>query len=210
MPKITDIENQKKNKNRVNVYLDGEFAFGLEMLTVLKLGLKIGQEVSEQDLKEAVLDSEKAVALEKGMNYIARGRKTTKQVRDYISGKGYDLEITNYVIEKLKYYGYVDDVSYASDYAKQNFSSKGSKRIKQELIQKGISLTQAEKYSLQDDDEARENASKLAQKYMKNKQADLKTLQKLQRYLVSRGYDFDIVNSVVRLFRSNDGDAEQC
>ena len=208
MPKITDIETQKKNKNRVNVYLDGEFAFGLEMLTVLKLGLKIGQDISPQELKEAIFDSEKAVALEKGMSYIDRGRKTAKQVRDYIEGKGYDPQVVNYVVEKLKYYGYVDDSLYASDYAKQNFSSKGARRIKQELIQKGISLAQAEKYSAQDSDDALKYATQLAQRYMKNKQSDLKTLQKLQRHLVSRGYDFDVVNSVIRTFRDGPTDNE--
>ena len=48
MPKITDMQIQKKNKTRANVYLDGEYAFALEMLTVMKLGLKIGQDVSQK------------------------------------------------------------------------------------------------------------------------------------------------------------------
>ena len=43
MPKITDMQIQKKNKTRANVYLDGEYAFALEMLTVMKLGLSKGK-----------------------------------------------------------------------------------------------------------------------------------------------------------------------
>ena len=48
MPKITDLQIQKNNKTRANVYVDGQFAFGAEMVTVMKLGLKIGAEVSEE------------------------------------------------------------------------------------------------------------------------------------------------------------------
>ena len=73
MPKITDMQIQKNNKTRANVYVDGEFAFALEMLTVMKLGLKIGQEVSEGRLKEAIFDSEKSVAFERAMDYLGRG-----------------------------------------------------------------------------------------------------------------------------------------
>ena len=204
MPKITDISIQKNNKTRANVNIDGEFAFGLEMLTVMKLGLKIGQEVSEQRLKEAVLDSEKTVALEKAMNYIGRGRKTNRQMREYLEKKGYDNEIVQYVLGKMKYYGYVDDHAYAVAYAEQNMQTKGARRIRQELLQKGISVAEAEAQSAQDSDVSRKNAARLAEKYMKNKPRDLKTLQKLQRYLVSRGYDFDCVNSVVRIYRTDD------
>ena len=50
MPKITDMQIQKNNKTRANVYIDGEFAFALEMLTVMKLGLKIGADVSTEKL----------------------------------------------------------------------------------------------------------------------------------------------------------------
>lgn len=204
MPKITDISIQKNNKTRANVSIDGEFAFGLEMLTVMKLGLKTGQEVSEQRLKEAVLDSEKTVALEKAMNYIGRGRKTNRQMREYLEKKGYDNEIVQYVLGKMKYYGYVDDHAYAVAYAEQNMQTKGARRIRQELLQKGISVAEAEAQSAQDSDVSRKNAARLAEKYMKNKPRDLKTLQKLQRYLVSRGYDFDCVNSVVRIYRTDD------
>ncbi len=44
-------------------------------------------------------------------------------------------------------------------------------------------------------------ATALAEKYLKNKPRDLKTMQKLQRFLLYRGFDFDIVNSVIRKFK---------
>ena len=91
MPKITDLQIQKNNKTRANVYIDGEFAFALEMITVMKLGLKIGDEVSESKLLQAVTDSERACAFDKAMSYLGRGMKTVHQMREYLLRKGYAI-----------------------------------------------------------------------------------------------------------------------
>ena len=201
MPKITDMQIQKKNKTRANVYVDGEFAFALEMLTVMKLGLKIGQEVPEGKLTEAIFDSEKSVAFEKAMDYLGRGMKTAKQMRDYLEKKGYDSAVVEHVVSKLKEYRYVDDDAYAKLYVERNAATKGDRRLKQELIQKGIAVSRAEQYAVTDDEQALTNAERLAEKYLKNKPTTIKTLQNLQRYLLSRGYGFDTVNTVVRAYK---------
>ncbi len=201
MQKITDIQPQKRNKSRVNVYVDGEYVLALELLTVMKLGLKIGTEVTETQLAEAALDTEQSVALERAMNYIARGRKTSFQLRKYLTDKEYAPAVVNYVMDKMKYYGYIDDKAYAQAYVEQNSQSKGARRVKQELIQRGIKLSEAEEVSEQERDFSLDNATRLAERYMRGKDCDIKTIVKLQRYLISRGYDFDIVNSVVRAYK---------
>jgi len=203
MPKITDLQIQKNNKTRANVYIDGEFAFALEMLTVMKLGIKIGSEVSNDSLKAAVFDSEKSVAFSKAADYLGRGMRTKKQVEEYLTKKGYSKDVTEYVVERLEDYKYVDDGAYAAMYSEQAGESKGNRRIRMELMQKGISRETAESVSI-DGETLRVNAEKLAVKYMRNKQTDVKTLQKLQRYLLGRGYDFDVVNSIVRGYNVSD------
>ena len=201
MPKITDMQIQKNNKTRANVYIDGEFFVALEMLTVMKLGLKIGQEVSQDTLTEAVFDSEKSVAFEKAMSYLARGMKTVKQMRDYLTKKGYTPNVVEYVITRLKEYRYIDDVAYAKSYVEHNSATKGERRLKQELVSKGIALSVAEEHAQLDGEQALADAMRLAEKYMRNKTLELKTLQKLQRFLLSRGYDFDTVNTVLRNYK---------
>ena len=198
MPKITDMQIQKNNKTRANVYIDGEFAFALEMLTVMKLGLKIGADVSTEKLTEAVFDSEKSVCFYKALNYLSRGMKTCKQMRECLTGKGYAAEIVTYVIDKLVDYKYVNDDYYAQMYVEQNLASKGERRLRQELQQKGIPQCIIEKHCVVEHNTALSNAERLAAKYMRSKSRDLKTLQKLQRYLLSRGYDYDTVNTVTR------------
>ena len=198
MPKITDMQIQKNNKTRANVYIDGEYAMALEMLTVMKLGLKIGQVVSQEKLSEAVFDSEKSVAFEKAMGYLGRGMKTAKQMRDYLEKKAYAPEVVDYVLCRLKEYHYIDDEQYAKLYVEHNSATKGERRLKQELISKGIAGSTAEEYAELDSEQAQASAERLAEKYMKNKPHDVKTLQKLQRYLLSRGYGYDTVNAILR------------
>lgn len=206
MPKITDMQIQKKNKTRANVYIDGEFAFALEMLTVMKLGLKIGSEISSERLTEAITDSERSVCFDKAMNYLSRGMKTCKQMREYLLGKGYAYEVVNYVMDKLMDYKYLNDEYYAKVYVEQNQVSKGERRLKQELQLKGVPRAIVEQYCVVESDTATDNAERLAAKYMRNKPHDLKTLQKLQRYLLSRGYDFDVVNSIIRSYKLDAND----
>ena len=209
MPKITDMQIQKNNKTRANVYVDGEYAMALEMLTVMKLGLKIGQEVSATRLAEAALDSEKSVAFEKAMGYLGRGMKTVKQMRDYLTKKTYSHEVVEYVIARLQEYRYLDDATYARTYVEHNSSTKGERRLKQELINKGISLSLAEDSARIDNEQALADAELLACKYMRGKSSDIKTLQKLQRYLLSRGYSYEIVNTILRNYKLDTPDTEE-
>ena len=206
MPKITDMQIQKRNKTRANIYIDNEFAFALEMITVMKLGLKIGAEVSTERIAEAVFDSEKSVCFDKAMSYLSRGMKTCKQMREYLAGKGYSTEVVNAVVDKLLDYKYVDDEYYARLYVEQNLATKGERRLKQELQQKGVPQRVIEQCCVVESDLAQDNAERLADKYMRNKPRDLKTLQKLQRYLLSRGYEFDVVNSISRNYKIEDNE----
>lgn len=201
MPKITDMQIQKRNKSRANIYIDGEFAFALEMLTVMKLGLKIGKEIDVDTVKMALFDSETSVAFGKAVDYLARAMKTTKQMRDYLTKKGYAPDVVECVIDKLKGYKYLDDETYAKLYTQQSKTHKGQRRIKQELLNKGISHTEVDSQVQIDEDDQLATATTLAQKYLKNKDRDIKTMQKLQRFLLYRGFDFDIVNSVIRNFK---------
>jgi regulatory protein len=201
MPKITDMQIQKRNKSRANIYLDGEFAFALEMLTVMKLGLKIGKDIDVDTIKTAIFDSESSVAFGKAVDYLARAMKTTKQMHDYLTKKGYAPDIVECVIDKLKGYKYLDDETYAKLYTQQSKTHKGQRRIKQELLNKGISHTEVDTQVQIDQDDQLATATTLAQKYLKNKECDIKTMQKLQRFLLYRGFDFDIVNSVIRKFK---------
>ena len=84
MKKITDIKPQVKTPTRCNVYLDNAFYCGLELETVMRHRLKIGDEISPGRLDEIQAESESLRALDKALGFISRSQKTKKQVADYL------------------------------------------------------------------------------------------------------------------------------
>ena len=88
-------------------------------------------------------------------------------------------------------------------YVKDRLRSQGEKKIKYSLMQKGISeeLIYRELDKISNDD-LEDTAYNLAlKKYgiLRNKEKDkYKLYQKLTRYLIGRGYGYDLVSRVVK------------
>lgn len=201
MPKITKIEIQKRNKDKVNLFLDDEFRCGLTAESVVRARLAVGDELTEERLDEIFLTSESEIAFNKACDYISRSMKTVKQIRDWLKSKSFDSKVIENVIGKLYEYRYIDDSLYAESYINANLPTKGKRRLAVELTQKGINKDLIEKtVDNLSDDKLNENANILAEKYMRNKDNSTQNLVKLQRYLLSRGYDYDIVNEIVKNF----------
>ncbi len=193
MSEITSITPQVKDKTRCNIYLDGKFYCGLAFEAVVKHRLKVGQAVSERFLNQVQLDSEKSAALDKAMVYITAVQKTEKQIKDYLYKKGYLPAVVEYVLEKLRDYRFVDDKEYAETYVENVATRKGKRLIKAELFKKGIAKEEIENaMEALDEDAQVEAASGILMKYMRSKTADRETLAKAFRYLMSKGFDYEV------------------
>ena len=205
MGEITAITPQAKDKTRCNVYVDGRFCCGLTMETVVKNRLKPGQSVSPERLEEMQLESEKNTAFDKALTHLSATRKTEKEIRSYLKGKGYLPAVIDYALEKLKGYDFVNDGDYAQAYVEFSAKKKGGRLIRMELRKKGVDDTSIEG-ALETLDEQTEldTAREILEKYMRGKTADKPTLQKAFRYLLGKGFDVDVIRSVLRAF----GDCE--
>lgn len=200
---ITKIEVQKRRKDKVNLFLDEVFRCSLTAESVVRARLAVGQELTEEDLQEILLTSESEIAFNKACDYLSRAMKTGKEMRTYLTGKGFDGAVVDNVLEKLSSYRYIDDQLYASSYLKQSLADKGAVRIKQEMSQKGIEKHLIENVLAEvDKSDYEESAYKIAAKYMRNKDTTQENLVRLQRYLLSRGYEYDTVYAVLRKFRA--------
>ncbi len=186
--KITNIEIQKKNKNRVNLYIDGKFECGLSLETIVKNHLKVGQELSARELDYFKNDSEKEVALNKAVGYIAKYQKSEKELKKYLRDKEYDKDVVDYVAEKLKSYGFVDDKVFATNFVKSKTKTQGKRKIAMMLKQKGVDEKIVDD-TIEEFACDKEQIVAVAKRYLKNKTLDLKTKQKAYRYLMSRGYN---------------------
>ena len=199
--KITAIEEQKKNKNRKSVFLDGAFAFGIDAFSLYALKLKEGDEIDASQLaeiKRTVLLEEakaKAIKLLSFRSYTAKDMQ--KKLLDYTK----DPETTDKTMIFLEEYGLVNDKDYARRYASDCLKLKklGKRSIRMKLLEKGISATLADEIleEFVDKETEEENLEYLLTKKIKGN-FDFKNLQKAKRYAAYRGYGFDEIDSVIR------------
>ena len=203
MKTITAITPQVKNAKRCNIFLDGEFFCGMSLETVMKHRLKVGLQIDSADIEKIQLDSERSSALEKAMAFLSGSVKTEKQTRDHLREKGYTPLVINYVLEKCNEYGFVDDGYYARRYVETYADKKGVMLIERELKMKGVSEDAAVE-ALDDLGDQSEAAAVIARKYMRGKEADLKTIQKLYRHLLSKGFSYDDAKSAVEKIKTDE------
>ncbi|MGL4873511.1 MAG: recombination regulator RecX [Clostridium sp.] len=206
MGKITRIEEGKRNKNRVNIYVDEDFSFAIDVELSYKMGLKKNLEIDEEKIKEAVLKDGFSKCKERAIKIVERSYKTEKELREKLRGYEFLEEQIDYAINFLIEYKFLDDVKYTRMYIKDKLFNQGSNKIKFALERKGINKEViAEILSEFDKEEEVSRGVYLCEKkynILKGKETDkYKLKDKLFRYLIGRGYEFssakEIINRVI-------------
>lgn len=198
MPEITSIEPQKKDKNRCNVYIDGRFYCGLTLQAALKYRLKAGMHVEKPFLDEIQLETDKNTALDKALTHISSSMKTEKQIADFLSKKGYTEPVCEYVLERMRYYNFIDDYAYCKAYI-SGVSGRGKRLLEADLLKRGAKREAIER-ALSEVEEDGGEARAVAQKYLRGKERTKENLYKAFRYLLSRGFGYDTAKEAVDFF----------
>ena len=97
MPKITKIEVQRKNKERFNLYLDGEFEMGIDINTLAHFNLKKNQEVSPAEMADIQSYEQYRQGINSAINYISYRKRSEREVVKHLS----DQEISEPVIAQV-------------------------------------------------------------------------------------------------------------
>lgn len=193
MAKITSIEPQVKDKTRCSVFVDGRFYCGIKLEVAVKHRLKAGTEIDKAELDKIQLETEKAQAVDKALTHISVSPKTEKQMRDFLTKKGYVGAVVEYVMDRLHYYGYVDDGEYCRAYV-NSVSNKSKRAIEAELIKRGADKGAVEE-ALSDYEDDEDKILILLKKYLRGKEPTKENVYKGCRYLIAKGYDYDAVKS---------------
>jgi regulatory protein len=199
MGKITEIKPNVKNKLKVSVFIDDEFAFSATAESVKKMRINVGDDVTESGIKKVMLDSDAGLAFNQGVNRVCRSPLTKRQMGEYLQKKGYDEAVVEIAMRKMEEYRYIDDAEYAKSYVGFNAAKKGGRRLKRELKERGVAdeIVSTVGESLPDQHVA---ATRMAEKFMKTRENDKDNLSKLYRHLAGKGFDFDVINDIVRSF----------
>jgi len=210
---ITKIEAQKKNDDRVNIYVDEKFFMAIYKELVFSFNLKKGQEIDTDYLKNILDDEMYIKAKNKALNILSKASQSEKQIRQKLS-KDFEEHTIYRVIEFLQKYKFVDDEDLATRIINTNvnLNKYGKNKIKQNLYNKGIDKIIIEQAMDEiDSDKEFENAFYLGKKrYDRLKNEDpRKAYQKIGNHLAYKGFNYDIIKKVLnRLF--NDIDEYSC
>jgi len=211
---ITALKSQV-NPNRTSVFIDGQFAVGIWTDIAQKEQLYVGQRLSEEDLN-SLLDIEQRQRVRSvALQYLAYAPRTEAQVRERLHLKGYSIQTIVAVIEELIELGYIDDQTYAMDYAKARFEHKGygPSRIHRELINDGVSeelVTEAIAASATNEVFA-QHAKQLAEHFKDRVKGTLpQRKKKLIAYLTRRGYGYSLAKELVHDVLEQSGSRDGC
>lgn len=198
--KITDIQPQAKHKNRVSIFIDGKFAFGMEEADRCFMGLKIGTELTEERYSYIIDNIIYTKAYQKADRFIGFKMRTEKEVRDKLTSEDFSQDIVDRVVASMLKYKYIDDEGYARMYTRDciNLKKWGPQRIKAELCKRGISTLIAERAVSEAMPE--DNSSIIAsliEKKIKNTPLDLKEKQKIINFLLRRGFNYNDIKTVI-------------
>lgn len=204
MATITDISTQKKRDTRATIYLDGRFYCGLEKMTVINADLKIGQEISTQQIEQLQLKSESLTAFDKAVRYLSSRARTQKQIEKYLLSKGYLLSTIASVTDKLSDYKYINDEQYCLSYIAAYRNKMGVKKIEMELRSAGVSnFTIAD--SLEGLGDQTDEAVRVGEKYLRSRDFDS---NKLYNFLYGKGFDYSTIKSAIKQIEINIEESE--
>ena len=200
---ITKIEIGKRNKERVNIYIDDEFAFSLSAEIVYKENLAPKKVIDIEKLTRLAREDEFMKCKNSALKIVERSYKTEKEIYNKLIAKEYSKESINRAIEFLREYNLINDENYVKMYVKDKLKSQGRNKIKYNLKRKGIPDELInEELSKIDYDDSKDGAIILAQKKyneLQRRESDkYKLSQKLYRFLISKGYNYDLASDVMK------------
>ncbi|MEX0616298.1 MAG: RecX family transcriptional regulator [Candidatus Woykebacteria bacterium] len=217
--KITNIEPQKK-KQRFNIFLNGEFSFGVSADVLFEEKLKVGRDLDESEVSKVIEQDQTKRLLDKSLRLLSYRPRSEKEVRDYLLRKQKIKEIEKSEVEKAQYeksiervisrlkdLDQIDDKEFALWWAEQRskFKPLGQSLIKLELRQKGIDVDIIEEVAkgAQGTEETNGSEVELAKKAALKKLGSYKNLEKAEfrvkmgQFLARRGFSWDIIKKVV-------------
>jgi len=138
MSKITALKIQKRRHDRVNVFIDDQYAFSLQ--STLAARSRLGQEIDEQTIQDLQSHDDDEKAYEDALNYLSYRPRATREIARHLQEKGIEPDTIEHVLARLTYAKLIDDREFAQTWVENRttFRPRGARAVRVELRQKGI------------------------------------------------------------------------
>jgi regulatory protein len=200
--RITALQPQTNNPNRINLFVDDQFLLGVSTLIVLQMGLQIGQELSPDQLEQLRREEALQQATNRVLNYLSFRPRSREEVRRYLRKKETPSEMIDTVMQRLDDLNLINDQSFTEFWieSRERSNPKGAQVLKNELRSKGVKRELVDELISDDQDEeralraGRKKAALLAQQ----PGMDFRTFRaRLGPFLQRRGFSYEISTRVI-------------
>lgn len=198
MPTITALTIQKHNKERVNLFLDGAYAFSLALNVAL--GLKRGQCLSSVEIAALQHEDEILRAYHHALRLLSYRPRSQVEIKRRLGQKGYAPEVVGAALLRLADKRYVDDEAFARYWLEQRQRNRprGVRAIGYELRQKGVDHDTINQV-LHDVDEEASAWAAIEGKLSRWQGLDETAFRKkVMGFLSRRGFNYAVVRGVCR------------
>lgn len=196
---ITAIKAQKRNQQRVSIYLDGEFAFGLSRFVAGWLAP--GRKLTDAEIEKLQHEDTYEVAFQKALQFINFRPRSVEETRQRLHEKGFSEEVITTTLNILIEKNWLNDLEFSRQWIenRNTFRPRSNRLLSQELRLKGVAdniITQAlERFGEDQDGLAYQAGIKPAKRYSQETKLDF--LKKVGGYLARRGFHYGIVKPTV-------------
>ena len=223
MRKITAIQGQKRNPNRVNIHLDGEYAFGLAR--IVAAWLQVGQVLDDEKIAKLQAEDAREQAMQQALLFLSYRARSEKEIRQNLSKHEIPEVVIEETLERLRRDGFANDKKFANAWVenRSTFRPRGRRALALELRQKGIDDATIESVLGDVDEEALayEAGQKKAHKFAQSRRPELaeglsngqdwnEFRKKLSDFLARRGFSYPVIAPIVsRLWSEIHPDGEE-
>lgn len=210
---VTRVSPQQATAERMNIYLDGKYAFSMSLRALAEQPVSVGDHLSTADIERLRNADEPDRATNAALNLLAHRGRSERELRQRLRQKGFTQAAIDETIRRVVDWGYLNDERFAASWVEQRSSSKPRSRraLAHELREKGVDrelITHA--IDEADIDEAADAKRLAADKWRKERAQPLdKRRQRTAGYLARRGYSWQIAKQAIDALIAEEADDEE-
>ena len=205
---ITRIQKRRRERNRYEISLDDGPAFQVSETLLVKAGLHSGKTIDQETIDGLLLADSRERAHQLAINFISYRPRSSKEVTDRLVKKGFEAEVAQSVVERMRELGLLNDLEFARMFIRDKLLGKpmGRALLKRKLLEKGISFQASERVVKEyvSDESESDAANALATRKFKMSRARFSKLEpavcqkKLADYLLNRGFSAEVAYKTAR------------
>ena len=199
MKKVTALRTGRRQGKRVNVFLDGKFAFSLEAEVAVKQGLEVGQELAEGNIEALTGADLRHRCLNAALHYLSYRLRSEAELRQRLHRRGFDGDNVEAALAKLREQGLVNDLAFAQFWKdnREAFRPRSRWLTKLELRQKGVANDIIDQVVADVDEE--DSAYRAAVSRARSlPRADYQSFRRrLGEYLKRRGFSYQVITHTI-------------